>query len=162
MNSFKPTISFSYKYFAETVGHANVKESSQVGGNVTNITGACATHTFAYLVRGPWLSRRKEGILMSIKKIINQKWIDSHCRYSGWLIASVSHYDITEVLNSLLQMFSPFSRWAITRWAIGGRWLQSPASQYGDGGKPDSRWDRFWSCCRTWIVATFGMRIGIG
>ena len=27
----------------------------------------------------------------------------------------------------------------ISRWAIGGRWLQSPASQYGDGGKPDFR-----------------------
>ena len=49
-----------------------------------------------------------------------------------------------------------------TRWAIGGRWLQSPASQHGDGGKPAFKEGHFWQCYRAWIVAIFGMRVGIG
>ena len=32
------------------------------------------------------------------------------------------------------------------RWAIGGRWLQSPASQDGDGGKPDFGEGHFLPC----------------
>ena len=43
----------------------------------------------------------------------------------------------------------------VTRWAIGGRWLQSPASQDGDGGKPDFGEGHFWPCYRDWIVAIF-------
>ena len=42
---------------------------------------------------------------------------------------------------------------AISRWAIGGRWLQSPASQDDDGGKPDFGEGHFWPCYRDWIVA---------
>ena len=49
-----------------------------------------------------------------------------------------------------------------SRWAIGGRWLQSPASQDGDGGKPGFGEGQFWQCHRTRIVAIFGMRVGIG
>ena len=34
----------------------------------------------------------------------------------------------------------------ISRWAIGGRWLQSPASQDDDDGKPDFWEGHFWQC----------------
>ena len=51
---------------------------------------------------------------------------------------------------------------ALSRWAIGGRWLQSPASQDGDGGKPAFKEGHFWQCYRAWIVAILGMRVGLG
>ena len=40
-----------------------------------------------------------------------------------------------------------------SRWTIGGRWLQSSASQDGDGGKPAFKEGHFWQCYRAWIVA---------
>ena len=39
-----------------------------------------------------------------------------------------------------------------------GGWLQSPASQDGDGGKPDSRWGRFLPCCRACIVVVLACK----
>ena len=50
----------------------------------------------------------------------------------------------------------------LSRWAIGGRWLQSPASQDGDGGKPAFKEGHFWQCYRALVVAIFGMLVGIG
>ena len=65
-----------------------------------------------------------------------------------------------------IKSFVQHSGWqekvSLSRWAIGGRWLQSPASQDGDGGKPDFGKGHFWPCYRDWIVAIFGMRAGIG
>ena len=47
----------------------------------------------------------------------------------------------------------------VSRWAIGGGWLQSPASQDDDGGKSDIRWGHYLPCYRDEI---FGIRADIG
>ena len=57
-------------------------------------------------------------------------------------ILSFGHISILFPNACLTNRFIPH----LTRWAIGGRWLQSPASQDGRGGKPDFMEGHFWQC----------------
>ena len=91
------------------------------------------------------------------------QWTNTACRYhnsKGWINkyrmigGSVC---IVSINNNKIATLAPIS-W----WAIGGGWLQSPASQDSDGGKHDFTQSRFSPCCRAWIVVIFGMQTSIG
>ena len=53
------------------------------------------------------------------------------CQY--WMFGAMCLIDDAVTVQNRICLY-PLSH--ASRWAIGGRWLQSPASQDGDGGKP--------------------------